>query len=304
MTSAILTEGLSKRFRRVNALSGLNLDVPEGATYAMVGPNGAGKTTIIKILMNIFRPTGGRAQVLEMDSTQIAGTSFSAIGYVSENQELPEWLRVGEFLAYLRPFYPTWDASLEAELLRQFGLPLDRKLHHLSRGVRMKAALAGSLAYHPKLIVLDEPFTGLDPLVRDQFIEGLLKRAKETTIFISSHDLGEVETFASHVGYLEQGRLQFSEELPALRARFREVELAFDAPPAVPAKIPETWMQLSVSEALVRFVESRFDLERTNHEIRELFGAAPRVSYTPMSLRSIFLAIAKSSDAGQEPASL
>jgi ABC-2 type transport system ATP-binding protein len=298
VTSAILTDGLGKKFRRVNALNDLNLNVPEGALFAMVGPNGAGKTTLIKLLMNIVDPTAGHAEVLGIDSRRIRGAFFAAIGYVSENQEIPAWMRVGEFLAYLRPFYPTWDRSLEWELSRQFELPLDRKLSDLSRGVRMKAVLAGSLAYRPKLIVLDEPFTGLDPLVRDQFIEGLLKRAGETTIFVSSHDLGEIESFASHIGYLEEGHLRFSEELRALSGRFRQVELAFDAPPSVPAKIPGTWMQLSVSETFVRLVESRFDVERTNHEIRELFGAAPRVSYTPMSLRSIFLAIAKSSDEG------
>jgi ABC-2 type transport system ATP-binding protein len=293
MSDAILTENLTKKFRKVDALKGLNLGVPEGAIYALVGPNGAGKTTIIKVLMNIFTPTSGRAHVLGVESTRITGRAFASIGYMSENQQLPEWMRVGAFLAYLRPFYPSWDDNLEKELLSQFDLPVDRKLRNLSRGMRMKAALASALAYHPKLIVLDEPFTGLDPLVRDQLIEGLLERAEESTIFISSHDLGEIESFASHVGYLEQGRLQFSEELPALAARFREVELTFDAPPALPSKTPGTWMHLSISAAVVRFIESRFELERTNKEIRESFGEARDITFTPMSLRSIFLAMAK-----------
>jgi ABC-2 type transport system ATP-binding protein len=293
MTSAIFTENLTKKFRKVDALNSLNLDVPEGAIYALVGPNGAGKTTIIKVLMNIFTPTSGCAHLLGIESTQITGRAFTSIGYVSENQKLPEWMRVGGFLSYLRPFYPSWDEKLEKELLTQFDLPLDRKIRDLSRGVRMKAALASALAFRPKLILLDEPFTGLDPLVRDQLIEGLLERAEESTIFISSHDLGEIESFASHVGYLEQGRLQFSEELPALAGRFREVELTFDAPPALVGKTPGTWMHLSVSAAVVRFVESRFDQERTSNEIRESFGEVRDLTFTPMSLRSIFLAMAK-----------
>jgi ABC-2 type transport system ATP-binding protein len=170
MTSAIQTDALVKKFRRVDAVQGLTLDVPHGAVSALVGPNGAGKTTAIKILMNIIGPTSGRAQVLGVDSTRIRGRFFESIGYVSENQELPEWMTVSTLLSYLRPFYPTWDVKLEADLIRQFELPPDRKLRHLSRGMRMKAALASSLAYHPKLIVLDEPFTGLDPLVRDELI--------------------------------------------------------------------------------------------------------------------------------------
>src|SRR5436305_10477684 len=119
-------------------------------------------------------------------------------------------------LAYYQNFYPRWDRSLEQQLVRQFDLPLNRKLKHLSRGMRMKAAFASSLAYRPELIVLDEPFSGLDPLVRDELIEGLIERAPETTIFLSSHDLAEIESFSTHVGFLEQGRLLFSEELAML----------------------------------------------------------------------------------------
>jgi ABC-2 type transport system ATP-binding protein len=291
--SVIRTENLVKKFWRVEALNGLNLDVPEGAVYAMVGPNGAGKTTAIKILMNIFGPTSGRAEVLGVESARIAGPAFTSIGYVSENQKLPEWMRVGALLDYLRPFYPSWDRALEDELIKQFDLPRDRKLSNLSRGMRMKAALASALAYHPKLIVLDEPFTGLDPLVRDELIQGLLERAEESTIFVSSHDLAEIESFASHVGYLEQGRLRFSEELAHLVERFREVQVTFDGAARLPEKAPENWMQINTSAAVVRFVESHFDSERTRVEIRGVFGEVRDVTFSPMTLREIFLAMAK-----------
>jgi ABC-2 type transport system ATP-binding protein len=293
MNNVIRTENLVKTFGRLEALRDLNLAVPEGAVYALVGPNGAGKTTVIKVLMNIFGATGGRAEVLGVASTRLRGRHFASIGYVSENQELPEWMRLDSFLSYLRPFYPSWDRRLENELVSQFDLPLDRKLRNLSRGMRMKAALASALAYHPKLIVLDEPFTGLDPLVRDELIQGLLERAEESTILISSHDLAEIESFASHIGYLEQGQLRFSEELITLVERFREVELTFDTPPPLPKTAPDTWMQLSTSAAVIRFIESRFDPEKTNTQVRNALGEARNVTFAPMSLRSIFLAMAK-----------
>jgi ABC-2 type transport system ATP-binding protein len=293
MNSAIRTEHLSKKFGRVEALSDLNLDVPTGAIYALVGPNGAGKTTSIKILMNIFSATSGRAEVLGADCTELAGRGFTSIGYVSENQQLPDWMRVSYFFAYLRPFYPSWDRDLENELVKQFQLPLDRKLGKLSRGMRMKAALASSLAYRPKLIVLDEPFGGLDPLVRDELIEGLVERATESTIFVSSHDLAEIENLASHVGYLEQGRLRLSEEMTTLSERFREVELTLDEPPTLRDNVPSTWMHVNSSTAVLRFIETRFDQDRTSAEIQRLFGDVRHVSFTPMSLRSIFLAMAK-----------
>jgi ABC-2 type transport system ATP-binding protein len=293
MNSAIRTHDLVKKFRRVTAVDHLDLDVPEGAIYALVGPNGAGKTTAIKVLMNIFPPTSGRAEVLGTDSTRIAGRAFTSIGYVSENQELPGWMRIDEFLAYLRPFYPTWDRDLENGLVKQYDLPLERKLGKLSRGVRMKAALVSALAYHPKLIVLDEPFGGLDPLVRDELIEGMLERASEATIFVSSHDLAEIENVASHVGYLEEGRLRFSEDMAALVGRFREVELTFDGAPRLQEKWPENWMQVDASGAVLRFIDSRFEEERTRGEISRLFGNVRDIAFTPMSLRSIFLAMAK-----------
>ena len=300
MSGAMRTEKLTKQFRRVKALDGLDLEVPQGAIYALVGPNGAGKTTAIKILMNIFRPTSGQAWVLGCDSRKLAGQAFAGIGYVSENQEYPGWMRVDAYLNYLRPFYPAWDRDLERDLVRQFALPLDRKLRELSRGMRMKAALAGSLAYHPKLIVLDEPFTGLDPLVRDELIAGLLERAAEASVLISSHDLAEIESFASHIGYLDQGRLKLSEEMTTLAERFREVELTLAAPSALPERLPATWMQASASAAAVQFIESRFDHERTSAEIRQVFGEARNVAFTPMSLRSIFLAMARTGRALEE----
>ncbi len=144
-------------------------------------------------------------------------------------------MTVEYLLAYLKPFYPTWDDARARQLVRQFDLPVDRQLRHLSRGMRMKIALASSLAYRPRLLIMDEPFSGLDPLVREDLIDGLLESAGETTILISSHDLGEIESFASHIGYLDRGRLQFSEEMASLTARFREVEVTVDSPPLLPS---------------------------------------------------------------------
>jgi len=293
MNCAIRIQKLSKEFRRVAALADMDAEVPDGAIYALVGPNGAGKTTTLKTLMNIWRPTRGQAEVLGVDSTRLSPREFTRIGYVSENQEMPEWMTVAYLLAYLKPFYPTWDDALCADLVRRFDLPPGRKIGQLSRGMRMKAAFASSFAYRPELIILDEPFTGLDALVRDELIEGLLERAQGATILLSSHDLGEIETFASHVGYLEHGRLRFSEEMASLVERFREVEVTFEAAPTLPAAWPEGWIQPDTSAAVLRFVDTRFDRERSMSEIQRLFGDVRDVTFSPMSLRSIFVAIAK-----------
>lgn len=294
MSSAIRTENLSKNFLSVRAVRQLNLEVPQGAIYALVGPNGAGKTTAIKMLLNIMTPTRGRAEIMGVDSSKLRGDSFAKIGYVSENQQQPEWMRVDQFFDYLRPFYPDWDRDLESSLIRQMQLPLDRKLRHLSRGMKMKAALASSLAYRPKLIVLDEPFSGLDPLVRDELVESLLERASEATILISSHDLAEIESFSSHVGYMEEGQLKVSEEMSNLTNRFRDVQVTLNAPAAVPAQLPATWLQPATSGTTFQFIESQFDQERTRTAIHSAFGDVRDVTFTPMTLRAIFLAMAKS----------
>jgi ABC-2 type transport system ATP-binding protein len=294
MNPTIHTENLSKRFGRTLAVDGLELTVPEGAIYALVGPNGAGKTTIIKLLMNIFSPSAGRAEVLGIDSRRLAGKAFSRIGYVSENQEILEGMTVGAMLDYFRPFYPTWDRALEEQLIRQFDLPLQRKLKHLSRGMKMKAAFVSSLAYRPSLIILDEPFTGLDPLVRDELIEGLIERAPETTIFLSSHDLAEIESLSSHVGYIEQGRLLFSEEMQVLTDRFREVTVTLNCPSPLPENLPATWLQPLSMDCVVRFIHSSYNHQATAREVAAFLPSARDVSYDPMPLRSIFLAIAKS----------
>jgi ABC-2 type transport system ATP-binding protein len=296
MPHAIHTEQLTRRFGRVTAVDCLNLDVPEGALYALVGQNGAGKTTTIKVLMNLIPATKGSATILGTDSRNIRGKSYTQIGYVSENQEIPEWMKVGSLLEYLRDFYPTWDSALEQSLVKQFDLQLDRKIKALSRGMKMNLALASALAFHPRLIVLDEPFGGLDPLVRDQLIESLLERAAESTVFISSHDLAEIESFSSHIGYLESGKLLFSEEMSSLATRFREVEFVTDTPLPLLSPLPASWLHPKSSGAIVRFIDSRFDERNTPADIQLIFPNAKDFQFRPLSLRSIFLAMARKSE--------
>ena len=318
MTPAIQTEALSKGYRRTQALHPTTLTVPQGAVFALVGHNGAGKTTLIKLLMNMIHPTSGSATILGKSTTLLNGDDFTRIAYASENQELPDWMTVGQFLAYLKGFYPHWN---DRALVAQLDLPLDRKLKHLSRGMLMKAALASILAFSPEIILLDEPFSGLDPLVRDELIEALMSRVNprslaagealaasgklRPTILISSHDLAEIESFATHIGFLHQGRLLFAEELQSLTARFREVTLALP-PPApnhaaatltrIAAPIPESWLLLEQTPTAARFIHIHADTEPVADQIAAAFTATdtPTVQVAPMTLRGIFLALAKS----------
>ena len=295
MSAPVICQHLTKKFRSVTAVDDLSLEVPEGAIYALIGPNGAGKSTFIKTLVNITRPSSGSSSLLGADSRRLKPKDFAQLGYVSENQELPEWMTVRYFLNYLKPFYPTWDDSLATEMVEQFDLPWDRKLSQLSRGMKMKVALASSLAYRPKLIILDEPFSGLDPLVRDEFIQGLLERAAGATILISSHDLAEIESFASHVGFLDRGHLQFTEEINELTGRFRQVSVTLGGAFPPPPQWPDAWLQVEHSSSVVRFVDSKFNEEGSAREIAALFPDAADVTVRPMALREIFVSLAKQS---------
>ena len=297
-TPAIQTNALSKSYGKTIALQPTTLTVPAGSVFALVGHNGAGKTTLIKMLMNILPPTEGSSDVLGQPSASLTGASFERIGYVSENQDLPTWMTVQQYLDYLAPFYPTWNLG---DLVTRLDLPLDRKLKHLSRGMLMKAALASVLAFSPQLIVMDEPFSGLDPLVRDELIEAL----------ISSHDLAEIEAFATHIGFLHQGRFLFDEELSTLTARFREVTVTF-APTVTPSSVEgqpamitsaaitlppapsAAWLLPEVIGNNVRFPHTQADTENIQAQVAAAFPSATAVQVLPMNLRSIFLALAKS----------
>ncbi len=160
----------------------------------------------------------------------------------------------------------------------------------------MKAALVSAIAYRPQLLVLDEPFSGLDPLVRDELVEGILAISADHrwSVFVSSHDLAEIENLVTHVAYIDCGRLQFSEELASLQGRFREVEVTCGEPVKVPSPWPVGWLKPETSSAVVRFVVTDYAEDRTPPQVKTMFPACRDLSVQPMSLRSIFVTLAKS----------
>ena len=293
--NVIETRKLTRKFGAKEAVSGLDLSVKEGGIYALLGPNGAGKTTTLRTLMNILSPSEGEASVLGADSRWLSPTEFAQIGYVSENQDMPEWMTVGNFLDYCRSFYPSWDRDFEGRLLGQFGLEKDKRLKDLSRGTRMKAALLSSLAYHPRLLVLDEPFSGLDPLVRDEFVQGILELSDQEkwTVLVSSHDVDEVERLADTVGILNEGKLFLSESTEALQGRFRQVALRLPSGGRLPDPAPSSWIQVEREGDIVKFVESAYREGTWEKEIRGVLPQAEGLAVTPLSLREIFVVLAR-----------
>jgi ABC-2 type transport system ATP-binding protein len=299
MSEIIEIEHLKRRFGSCEAVDDLSLTVPEGSVFALLGPNGAGKTTTIKVMVNIIRPTTGRAAVLGVDSRRLGPAQFRQIGYVSENQDLPTAMTVRQLLDYCRPLYPSWDADFAASLVRTLDIPMDRKIAVLSRGTRMKAALVSSLAYHPKLLVLDEPFAGLDPLVREEFAQGVLELTgqQQWTVFLASHDIDEVERLADWVAMINNGRLLLSESVSSLLARFRQVEVVPAGESAALPSLPATWLLPEQAGRTVRFFDTKYEQDSSAALVQQVFPGAATVNAEPMSLRSIFVALARANRA-------
>lgn len=283
----IETRGLTKKFWRHEAVQELNLEVPEGAICALVGANGAGKTTLMRMLVNILEPDSGSAKVLGVDSRRLTPTNYLDIGYVSESQRLPDRLSVAQYFDYLRALYPNWDSAFERELRTDFQLPPTRPLGKLSRGTRMKAMIAGVLSFRPMVLILDEPLSGLDPLVRDEVLSGMMSQAGETTILISSHEISEIESGTTHVAFMVGGRLLFQESVESLSARFRDVSITLESS-VTDQPMPASWMNIRREGPRVSFMETVFVDDRTLQElIAARLGRRDYVEVSAMSLRDI-----------------
>lgn len=284
---------LWRRFGAVEALRGVTLNVPEGSAFALIGTSGAGKTTALKIVMNLLQPSAGSVRVLGTDSRKLAAAELAQIGYVAVGQQLPGLLTAGQYLDYLRPFYLSWNRNLERSLVAELGVPLQRLIAHLSHGMRLKLSLVAALAFRPRLLVLDEPLGGLDPLVRDELMRGLLHQADDMTILISSHELTEIESMVTHVGLLDEGRLLLQEPTSELSERLREVRVVFDHEARVPPNVPQQWLQLQVTGNVLSFIDTRYSEEASRSQIAAVLGQPQSIDAQPMGLRAIFSTLAR-----------
>jgi ABC-2 type transport system ATP-binding protein len=233
----VVIKGLTRKFGKNTALKNVELTVSRGRVLGLVGENGAGKTTLIKHLMGLLKAQHGTVRVFGIDPVKDPAGALSRIGYLSEDRDLPHWMRVDELMNYTRAFYSDWDVSYAEELRRIFRLDASAKIKQLSRGQKARAALITAVAFRPPLLLLDEPSSGLDPVVRRDILGAIIRTVADEgrTVLFSSHLLEEVERVADDVAMIHEGNIVMCDSLEDIRANHHYVTLRFsDSPPEQP----------------------------------------------------------------------
>ena len=230
---------LTRRFDATAALDDVSLAIPRGGVFGLIGANGAGKTTLIKHLLGMLKAQSGSVRVFGLDPVENPVGVLGRIGYLSEDRDLPDWMRVGELMRYTQAFFPDWDEAYAEELREAFDLDPQARIRNLSRGQRARAGLLVALAHRPQLLVLDEPSSGLDPVVRRDILGAIIRTIADEgrTVLFSSHLLDEVERVADRVAIIHQGRLMLTAPMDEIKETHRRVTLRFgqptDRPPAL-----------------------------------------------------------------------
>ena len=222
---AVDVRNLSRGFREVTALSDVSLQIPVGSIFGLIGLNGAGKTTLIRHLIGALRPQTGTVTVLGEDPISDPEGVLREIGYLSEEDSLPTWMKVGGLLDFCNALYPTWDSTYATQLCDMFGLTRATKLKGLSKGQRARAGLLVAIAHRPKLLILDEPSSGLDPIARRDILEAIIRTINQDgrTVLFSSHLLEEVDRVCDSIAMMRDGRIVQTMTMEQIENRYREI---------------------------------------------------------------------------------
>ncbi|MCA9414461.1 MAG: ABC transporter ATP-binding protein [Candidatus Omnitrophica bacterium] len=223
--NAVEIRGLEKSFPRFH-LGPLDMTVKKGAVYGLIGPNGAGKTTTLDLIMGMGRKDKGEIRILGLDHLKDEVEMKRRVGYVSPDLDFESWGRVQRVVSFIRGFYSNWDDDYCRNLIESLKLPWKEKVSNLSFGNKIKLALVLGLSHRPEVLLLDEPFVGLDAVSKKQIFNEILSvvQDEERTVVISSHNLSDLERFSDHFGLIKEGRMILEGSTADLLDRYRMVE--------------------------------------------------------------------------------
>lgn len=224
-------QSLSKKFQHQLVLNDVCLQVEQGRILGLIGRNGAGKSTLLRCILGLLKPDQGQAEMLGCPSLHLSNAEKVALSYVPQQPDSFEWMTLGAMLDFVGTLYPHWDAALVQELLDRWQMNTHACLNVLSPGKRQQAALIRALASRPRLMILDEPASALDPLARRAFLSEIVDCAasQNTTVILSSHIISDLERVASDIAFLHQGRLILHTPLDELKERMHRVWLPSSA---------------------------------------------------------------------------
>lgn len=240
MSEAIIEiTNLTRQFGNKKALDNVSLQVKPGTVMGLVGENGAGKTTLIKHILGLLKAQEGTVRVFGKDPVADPESVLSQIGYLSEEGDLPTWMKVHELMRYAAAFYPNWDEAYAQQLLKEFNLDPGAKLSKISKGQRSRAGLLVAMAYRPQLLLLDEPSSGLDPIVRKDILGAIIRTIADDgrTVLFSSHLLTEVERVSDEISIVKNGKILLSDSLDHVKESHLRATLVFDEPRTTPPVI-------------------------------------------------------------------
>lgn len=240
MSEAIVDiRNVSRSFGKKVALDDVSLVVPRGSVVGLVGENGAGKTTLLKHVLGLFRARTGTVSVFGKDPVEDPESVLGEIGYLSEVRDLPDWMKIGELMSYTKAFFSSWDDAFAEELREMFELSREQKVKTLSRGQRARAGLIAAIAHRPQLLVLDEPSSGLDPVVRRDILSAIIRTVADEgrTVLFSSHLLDEVQRVSDHVAMLHLGRMLLDLPLDEVLTSHHRLTVRFPEPFDTPLQL-------------------------------------------------------------------
>lgn len=225
--NAIEIEGLKFAYGRDGVLKGVDLQVPERSIFGFLGRNGAGKTTTIKLLLGLLKAGDGSCRIEGIDSKKDAIAVRRIVGYMAEDQQMYGWMRIEQIVKWVASFYPDWDDKFTNKLLDMLELPRKSKVKTLSKGQNSRLALLLALGHRPKVVILDDPTLGLDPIARKDFLRHVIEllQSNGVTVFFSSHLLYEIEPVADHIAILDKGVIIKAERTFDLRESVKKVVL-------------------------------------------------------------------------------